>query len=175
MSSSDHAGDHPRVQTLIEQFHCVDAAMRDLPVYNAKVAIEAIGFHPFGCDALVGVVLTPWFMNLIVLSLEPAPMDMAQIGKCTVIELPAGKRTFVFGGDKIIGLYKAHSLHSPVLNFTLLGQARAEAKRQLAMLMTPATAEPAPAGGSGNKGVDRRTLLFGRRNEQRPFSGKPPA
>jgi len=160
---------HPRVEALIESFQAVDAAMRDLPLYNEKVAIEAIGFRVFGDDALIGVVLTPWFMNLIVLPLEPAPMDMAQIGKSVVIELPSGQRTFVFGGDAGVGLYKAHSLHSPVLNFTLPGQARAEAKRQLAVLLTPPAAEPA------NGGLDRRALLFGRRSEQRPTGGNPQA
>jgi len=162
MHFADSVGDHPRVQALIERFRAVDAVMRDLPLYNAGVAIEAIGFRPFGDDALIGVVLTPWFMNLIVLPLEPAPMDMAQIGKSVVVELPAGQRSFVVGGDDIVGLYKAHSLHSPVLNFTLPGQARAEAKRQLAMLLTPPAGEPTPARSSGNNGLDRRALLFGR-------------
>ncbi|MGO9005571.1 MAG: [NiFe]-hydrogenase assembly chaperone HybE [Beijerinckiaceae bacterium] len=52
---------------LIERFRCIDAAMRDLPVYNRKVAVEAIGSRPFGDDALLGVVLTPWFTNVLTL------------------------------------------------------------------------------------------------------------
>jgi len=175
MHSFDNTSDHPRVRALVERFRATDAAMRDLPVYNEKVAIEAIGFRAFGDDALIGVVLTPWFMNLIVLPLEPAPMDMAQIGKSVVIELPAGQRNFVVGGDETVGLYKAHSLHSPVLNLTLPGQAHAEAKRQLAMLLTPPPADPAPARSTGKSGLDRRALLLGRRNEQRPTSGNPQA
>jgi hypothetical protein len=80
--------------------------------------------------------------------------------------LPAGERAFVVGGDELIGLYKAHSLHSPVLNFTLPGQARAEAQRMLALLMTPPliTAEDVARSGPTAAGVDRRALLFGRRN-----------
>jgi [NiFe] hydrogenase assembly HybE family chaperone len=161
--------DHPRVLALLDRFRHVDAAMRDLPLYNAKVPIEAIGFRPFGDDALIGVLLTPWFMNLIVLPIEPTPMDMAAIGKASVIELPAGKRTFVVGGDAAIGLYKALSLHSPVLNFTLPGQAQAEAQRQLATLMAPGV-EEAPASSNSAK-FDRRALLFGRRSGP----GTPPA
>ena len=155
-------GDHPRVQALIAAFQRVDGAMRDLPVYNATVAIEAIGFSAFGADALLGVLLTPWFMNLIVLPVEPVPLDMAAIGKTVPVDLPSGRRTFTVGGDAAIGLYKAHSLHSPVLNFTLPGQARAEAKRLLAWLMTTPAAEPAAT--NNTSGVDRRALLFGRRN-----------
>jgi [NiFe] hydrogenase assembly HybE family chaperone len=158
--------DHPRVQALIELFQRIDAGMRDMPIYNEKIAIEAIGFRRFGEGKLLGVVLTPWFMNMITLPIEPVPMDMAGIGRTISVELPAGKRAFVVGGDETIGLYKAHSLHSPVLNFTLPGQAQAEARRMLALLMTPPelTAETAAKNGFGASGVDRRALLFGRRN-----------
>jgi hypothetical protein len=53
-----------------------------------------------------------------------------------------------------------------VPNFTLPGQAQAEARRMLALLMTPSelAAETAARSGSGASGVDRSALLFGRRN-----------
>lgn len=168
MKTPGDPDDHPRVLALIDQYRRIDAGMRELPIYNDKITIEAIGFRPFGNAARLGVVLTPWFMNLIVLPIERAPMDMAEIGKAVPIELPAGKRIFVVGGDEVIGLYRAHSLHSPVLNFTLPGQARAEAQRQLAMLMTPVTAETTAV--SSSSGVDRRALLFGRRPVTSPTS-----
>ena len=166
MKSPGDLGDPPRVLALIELFQRIDAAMRDLPIYNDKIAIEAIGFRLFGDAELLGVVLTPWFMNLITLPIEPVPMKMAEIGRTVRVMLPAGERAFVVGGDERIGLYKAHSLHSPVLNFTLPGQARAEAQRMLALLMTPppVTAEDVAGNGSTTAGVDRRALLFGRRN-----------
>jgi [NiFe] hydrogenase assembly HybE family chaperone len=165
MKPSGDTDHHPRVQALIELFQRIDAGMRDMPFYNEKIAIEAIGFRPFGKGDLLGVVLTPWFMNVIMLPIEPVRMDMAKIGSVVSVELPAGKRTFAVGGDETIGLYKAHSLHSPVLNFTLPGQAQAEARRMLALLMTPpdVTAETA-TNSSGAKRLDRRALLFGHRN-----------
>ncbi len=61
-----------------------------------------------------------------------------------------------------MGLYRAHSLHSPVSNFTLPGQARAEAKRLLALLMTPSARDPNAPDAPSARGVDRRALLFGR-------------
>jgi [NiFe] hydrogenase assembly HybE family chaperone len=166
MTPSGDFDDHPRVQALIELLRRVDAGMRDLPVYNDKVPIEAIGFRPFGDAALLGIVLTPWFMNLVMLPMERAPMDMTEIGRTVSVQLPAAERTFVVGGDETNGLYKAHSLHSPVLNFTLPGQAQAEARRMLALLMTPPelTAEIAARGGLGASRLDRRALLFGHRN-----------
>lgn len=165
MKPTGNPDDHPRVQALIELFQRIDAGMRDMPFYNEKIAIGAIGFRPFGEGELLGVVLTPWFMNLIALPIETVRMDMAKIGRVVSVELPAGKRTFAVGGDQAIGLYKAHSLHSPVLNFTLPGQAQAEARRMLALLMTPpgVTAETA-TNSSGTKRLDRRALLFGRGN-----------
>lgn len=155
---------HPRVRALIELFQRIDDGMRDLPFYNERIAIEAMGFRAFGEGKLLGVVLTPWFMNLIALPIEPVRMEMAKIGRTVSVELPAGKRVFAVGGDETIGLYEAHSLHSPVLNFTLPGQAQAEARRMLALLMTPlnVTAETA-TNGSGTKRLDRRALLFGHR------------
>ncbi len=100
MNSPGDFGNHPRVLALIEQFRRVDASMRELPIYNDKVAVEAIGFGLFGDGALLGVMLTPWFMNLIILPIEPVPMNMAEIGKTVPVELPAGQRTFVVGGDE---------------------------------------------------------------------------
>jgi [NiFe] hydrogenase assembly HybE family chaperone len=165
MKPSGDPDDHPRLQALIGLFQRIDAGMRDMPFYNEKIAIEAIGFRTFGEGDLLGVVLTPWFMNLIALPIEPQRMEMAKIGRTVSVELPAGKRIFAVGGDETTGLYKAHSLHSPVLNFTLPGQAQAEARRMLALLMTPPglTAETA-TDGSGTKRLDRRALLFGHRN-----------
>jgi [NiFe] hydrogenase assembly HybE family chaperone len=163
MTAPREADRHPRVLALLDCFRGVDAAMRGLPLYNAKVAIEAIGFHTFGDQALLGIMLTPWFMNLILLPLKPVPMELAAIGKSEAIELPAGKRTFVVGGAETIGLYKAYSLYSPVLNFTLPGQAQAEARRMLGLLMTP-PAEDSAATATNARSLDRRALLLGRKS-----------
>ena len=155
---------HPRVVVLIERFGQIDAEMRDLPIYNDKIAIEAIGFRPFGDDALLGVVLTPWFMNMIVLPINPAPMEMAEIGRVVSVELPAGQRSFTIGGDEAIGLYRFLSLQSPVLGFTLPGQARAAAQRMFTLLTTPPAppSQTAAENRSPTAALDRRALLFGR-------------
>ncbi len=162
MTPADDLNQHPRVLALLDCFRETDAVMRDLPIYNDKVGIEAIGFRAFGDGAFLGVVLTPWFMNLILLPLAPEPMRMAEIGRLVEVGLPIGKRTFVIGGNDVVGLYRAHSLHSPVLTFTLPGQAQAEARRQLTLLLTAPQPEPTVKQ-NGSAGVDRRRLLFGRR------------
>ena len=161
MTVTQDLNQHPRVSALLDCFREADVVMRELPLYNAEVAIEAIDFRAFGEDALIGVVLTPWFMNLVLLPVAPEPMRMSEIGRPVEVALPVGKRTFVIGGNDVVGLYRANSLHSPVLTFTLPGQAQAEARRQLALLMTPPAQERA-ANQNGSAGIDRRRLLFGR-------------
>ena len=64
-------------------------------------------------------------------------MDMAAIGRTVSVELPAASGHSWSEATTSLGLYEAHSLHSPVLNFTLPGQAQAEARRMLALLMMP--------------------------------------
>lgn len=172
MTVTQDLNQHPRVSALLDCFREADVVMRELPLYNAEVAIEAIDFRAFGEDALIGVVLTPWFMNLVLLPVAPEPMRMAEIGRPVEVALPVGKRTFVIGGNDVVGLYRAHSLHSPVLTFTLPGQAQAEARRQLALLMTPPAQERA-ANQNGSAGIDRRRLLFGRGGPAP--SGRPPS
>jgi [NiFe] hydrogenase assembly HybE family chaperone len=164
MTPAGEHDEHPRVTALIEHFRRVDPGMRDLPIYNDKVAIGAIGFRPFGEAELLGVVLTPWFMNLVILPIKPAAMAMAEVGKTVSVELPGGTWKFVVGGEEAVGLYKAHSLHSPVLTFTLPGQAVAEARRLLAVLTTPPAAAPAAIGKDNTTGINRRAMLFPTRN-----------
>ncbi len=158
MSGSGDCNDHPRALALLSQFREIDARMRDLPLYNAKVTMEIYGFRPFGERELIGILTTPWFMNLVLLPIEPVALDMRQVGRLEGVELPAGRRKFVVGGEREIGLYKAHSLHSPVLNFTLSGQACAEGRRMLELLMRPVEKHEKPTGR-----LDRRALFLGRR------------
>ncbi|MCL2713401.1 MAG: [NiFe]-hydrogenase assembly chaperone HybE [Alphaproteobacteria bacterium] len=48
----------------------------------------------------IGVVLTPWFMNLVRLPIEPVVFDAAALGNAAMVELPAGQRKFITNGDE---------------------------------------------------------------------------
>ena len=53
--------------TMARRFERIGAEqMRDLPIYNHAIDVEAIGFHPWG-PGFIGVLITPWFMNLMLL------------------------------------------------------------------------------------------------------------
>jgi hypothetical protein len=41
-----------------------ERSMRDLPIFNEALGVEAIGFQRFG-GHVVGIMVTPWFMNVI--------------------------------------------------------------------------------------------------------------
>jgi Protein of unknown function (DUF3457). len=60
--------DNKRIKYALETTfnEILDKRMRDLPVVNASLSVQAVGFNRFGEDWL-GVLITPWFMNLMLL------------------------------------------------------------------------------------------------------------
>jgi [NiFe] hydrogenase assembly HybE family chaperone len=126
-----------------------DGPMRDVPICNPALSVEANGFRAHG-DAAVGIVITPWFMNLLVLQ-EPAPEQ----GRSYVIALPAGDVVCVGGFLEGFGPLRACSLFSPMLNFPDMDAARQVATETIALLF----AAPAPR---ETPGLDRRALLRGK-------------
>ncbi len=150
-----------RVARLETRFGEIDGAMRGLPIHNPALAIKAVDFRPFASDAWIGVLLTPWFMNVIILPEAPTEVALAEIGTKVTIDLPAGKTVFVVGGDNLIGRYLMHSLISPVLGFANQAQAEAEARRRFAAVMNPPAEKPLSREETSRQ-YDRRALLFGR-------------
>ena len=140
---NDHLADL-RISVLAVHFREIgDRQMRDLPFYNTHLEVEAFGFSPFGDRQLIGVLITPWFMNLAVLPLAAEPVVANRYGQGQMIALPGGERRFLYGGDEAIGAFWSHSLHSPMQKFTSQAHARSEARIRLADAMKPAQAGPA--------------------------------
>lgn len=139
---NDHASDL-RVCALAVHFREIgDTRMRELPFYNAQLSVEACGFTHFDESDLIGVLVTPWFMNLMLLPLEQAPVDPTRFGQARGIPLPGGSRRFVYGGDEGIGAYWAHSLHSPMHAFGSQAHACNEARGVLAQVLAAKPAVP---------------------------------
>lgn len=153
--------DAARIDALVARFVEIgETAMRDLPLYNQALVVEALGFRRHG-DDLVGVVITPWFMNVIALPVAAEPMEMNRMGKKADLALPSGPQRFKWGGDETVGAYKSLSLFSPMFGFDSQDTARAAATDRLKALMTP----PPEDAGSGKDGVSRRDLFRGRASE----------
>lgn len=131
------APDHPRIAALVAAYAAADAAMRDLPIYNPALAVEATAFHPIEGEGLVGILITPWFMNLVILPETTVPFDPARCGASRKVALPGGPRVFRVAGDATLGTIWSASLHSPMDVFHSPAQARAEARLRLAEALTP--------------------------------------
>jgi [NiFe] hydrogenase assembly HybE family chaperone len=86
--------------------------MQGLPFINAELKVEAIGFQDFQ-DFEVGVLITPWFMNLILLPGVDVGANIDQghrINAC----FPSGDIEFTAAQDEELGLYFSAVLFSEV-------------------------------------------------------------
>lgn len=146
-----------RVAALEALFRHVERTrMAGVPVLNRALQVEAVGFEPVAVEpgeapAAVGVLLTPWFMNLVWLPLQPkAAAD--RVGQARAREVGGTNFDFIGGYEPGLGAYEACSLASPMFEFADQAQARATAWAVLAELR-PAAPKVSNA---------RRGFLFGR-------------
>lgn len=110
------ATDIDRIDSMVAEFIRIgDEQMRDLALYNNKLTVESIGFRRWE-GWLGGVVITPWFMNLILLPLGDQ-LAGASVGTKQRIQLPCGEQLLTIGEIDGTGPYAAYSLHSPMGEF----------------------------------------------------------
>ena len=64
------------VNNLANAYRRAALKVKGMPIYNPTLAIEAVGFREHE-GRQVGVMVTPWFMNLTVL---PSPADLGDVG-----------------------------------------------------------------------------------------------
>lgn len=135
--------------------------MRGLPVVNEALEVEAVGFAPWDAHWL-GVLVTPWCMNLVLLPREPARWTSLPPGKKAAYRFPAGVYEFVSGHEVAVGEYQACSLFSPMFEFADHDAARLTAQAALAVLLDAAheVAAPAPP-------LSKRAFLGGEREPRR--------
>ena len=90
--------------------------MADVPIVNDVIKVHAIGFQPWQ-KSYIGVLVTPWFMNLILLPGKTQNWDdLQELSKQTHC-FPSGKYTFLTGYEDTIGKYQMCSLFSPMFEF----------------------------------------------------------
>lgn len=122
--------------------------MRDLPIYNPRLRVATEGFRLLDRRA-VGIVITPWFMNLTLFSLG----DAAEPLPCGIC-LPAGEISLATSALAAVGAIATCSLFSPMDEFADMAAARQVAGCILSELFDPAPEPPST--------IDRRALLRGR-------------
>jgi [NiFe] hydrogenase assembly HybE family chaperone len=126
--------------------------VKGMPIYNPTLAVEAVGFRLHE-GRYVGVIVTPWFMNLVVL---PSADDRATWAEGGAVRLvfPSGAYEFTVSKLNDVGLIGACSLFSTMTEFTDHEAAQLAATSVAEALFQPEPAPPAPT-------VSRRQLLGG--------------
>ena len=121
-------------------FRDIEGKMRGLAFVNPALRVEAVGFAAWKSYWL-GVMVTPWSMNLLMLPREPGAWRPLPIGEKRRYAFPAGSYDFVSARDAAIGDYFACSLFSPMLEFADHETARTTAALARAALFDVTHAE----------------------------------
>jgi [NiFe] hydrogenase assembly HybE family chaperone len=149
----------PRIALLVAYFQRIAATqMRDMPILNQHLQVQAIGFQPLADQTCLGILLTPWFMNLIWLS---HTQEAFQLGASRDLQLASGIYTLQLNYAEGIGSFYSASLFSPVLQFTDQTSAVLTAEQVLQQLFTPATEPPAQTAATKSAKLSRRDFLRG--------------
>ena len=112
------------------------STMRDVPLVNKALSVEAVSFRRHEGHVL-GVLVSPWFMNLVLL---PDGADWSDLtsGEKEVIAFPSGEYEFLHNTREMTGGYKACSLFSPMGDFTRQKDATDVARAVMEALFDPA-------------------------------------
>lgn len=141
------------VTALVRQFETIyDEHMRDLPIVNARLKVEGVAFQPFD-DHQLGVLVTPWFMNLVLLPATDRWAAGAQ-GSMTTLDFPSGKIDFAITQDEELGTYLSAVLFRSVADIPDQAMARQLARHVMQNLFIEAKSE---------RSLSRRDLLTGLR------------
>ena len=170
-----------------------ETRMQGIPILNGALAVKALGMRVWG-DHMLCVLLTPWFMNVVLLAREDETENRPAGSKQT-FAFPAGSFEFILGREEGIGPHWMCSLFSPVLEFADQETAEAaalaaidelfsdgeepdEAEREMDMIwrgglpVVPLEAVEEEGGDideelvdAGEQALDRRAFLTGNRKQ----------
>ncbi len=131
--------DADRLQTLREQLQISyqrieRERMAHIPILNKALHVEAVGFREWE-SGIIGVMLTPWFMNLMLVPHEPESWAELEVLSKTSHSFPSGHYEFIVGEEAGIGKYQMCSLFSPVFEFGDQDTAVATAEAVMVELM----------------------------------------
>lgn len=146
-----------RLEALERCFRAIQQTqLRGLPMLNPALAVQAVDFEAEpGHGLALGVLVTPWFMNLLRLPLG-AGVEMLAVGETAPRTLGPCVFDFIGAHEPVLGDFEACSLFSPMHEFADQAGAVATARAALVHLRGRAATQPPvqPA---------RRGFLLGRR------------
>jgi [NiFe] hydrogenase assembly HybE family chaperone len=122
MSDTPAAFDDPSAR-LVAVFRAAALRMQGLDFVNPALEVEAVAFGAWE-DRWLGVMVTPWFMNLALLPCGPARRQPLKVGEKRRYAFPAGDFEFIGAADPAIGEFEMCSLFSPMDDFADQATAR---------------------------------------------------
>ena len=130
----------PHWQTKLENSfqHILQTRMQGLPILNNALEVQVLGLQAWE-NNLMGIVITPWFMNLVLIPLEPADWMQLPLGSGREIAFPARNYRFMVNEIDGIGACLTHSLHSPMFKFATQTEAVNAAEQTLQELSAATT------------------------------------
>ncbi len=162
-----------RVAALRDAYAAAEAAMIGLPVHNPALAVEMVGFRAaedahWG-EAYVGVAVTPWCMNVVIVPPDRAAPPPGPLGGTRACAFPSGVYSFVAGRMDGLGVFETCSLFSPMDEFDDPAVARLAAEAAIDGLFTAPEPEEAAKGPE----VSRRFLFTTSRAGPAPDGERP--
>jgi [NiFe] hydrogenase assembly HybE family chaperone len=149
---------HERIAAFESTFRQIAATrMQGVPVLHPTLDVQAVGFKAEADEAwALGVLVTPWFMNLLRLPLQVDAATPLAVGVSAPRDIGAYRFDFIGAHEAALGGYEASSLFSPMFAFADQDAAVATAQEVLALLRArqPGRAAQVPS---------RRSFLFGLR------------
>jgi [NiFe] hydrogenase assembly HybE family chaperone len=124
---------------LTDAYRAIAARMAGLNFVNPAIEVEAVGFAPWQSHWL-GVMVTPWFINLMLLPRLPSAWTSLPQGRTLRYRFPAGEYDFIASHEERVGDYQMCSLISPLLHVADHATARQIAELARAALLDPANA-----------------------------------
>lgn len=117
--------------------------MLDLPIYNQNLKVETIGFTSWQ-DNLVGILITPWMMNLLIIA-DEKPLSPIPDNKNQAWFFPSGKYDFMGHNLEGFGWIHSCSLISPMDDFNNQAEAIEVADNIIGQLFYSSEAEQVSA------------------------------
>jgi [NiFe] hydrogenase assembly HybE family chaperone len=108
--------------------------MQGIPLLNPALKVQTIGFQSYEGRTL-GVIITPWMMNLLLLPAEGEDWSGMKLGDKNFHRFPANEFRFMLNEIDGIGLCQTHSLYSPMHEFMNQDHAVAAAESFMQTLM----------------------------------------
>ncbi len=165
---NNHWTDTAHIQQQLEQAfkHILHTRMHDMPLLNTSLQVQALPFQQHNED-WVGCMLTPWFMNLMLLPITQQSWQSFHIGDSIIRRFPSGTYQFTVAEDSLFGQYASCSLYSPMFQFQHQQDAETAAKAVMQALFLSEQTLQQLAEGSAHppKTISRRGLLSARFNE----------